>query len=159
MKWARGVFELLVTSYPKLFSRLRWGQRLCYAVRMTKCWIGPIFAVHMFATIAVLIFGNPVTQSAFHSYLIHITPLVAVDVMIRYSGLYLHMWRHHAIRRTLLLRATVLVNATWPIYLCAWLMALFRINLSFRPTPKGAEGRLHPVWLMPQAGFWADAAA
>jgi cellulose synthase/poly-beta-1,6-N-acetylglucosamine synthase-like glycosyltransferase len=36
MKWARGVFELLVSSYPRLFSRLTWGQRPAYAVRMTK---------------------------------------------------------------------------------------------------------------------------
>src|SRR5215210_8599968 len=33
LKWARGVFELLLTVYPRAFSRLTWGQRLSYAVR------------------------------------------------------------------------------------------------------------------------------
>lgn len=148
MKWARGVFELLVASYPKLFPLLTWGQRLSYAFRMTRYWIGPVVAVHMFATIAVLIFGNTDTRDAFHDYLIRLAPLVAADTVIRYLGLY--RWRHHTMQRTSLLRAVVLVYATWPIYLAAWVMALFRINLAFRPTPKSATGRLPPLWLLPQ---------
>jgi cellulose synthase (UDP-forming) len=149
MKWARGVFELLVASYPKLFSRLTWGQRLSYAVRMTKYWIGPVVALHLFATIAILIVGNFAIRGAFHGYLYHITPLVACDAVIRYLGLY--KWRHRTLQRTSLLRAVILVYSTWPIYLSAWLMALFRINLAFRPTPKNADGRLHPMWMSAQA--------
>jgi cellulose synthase/poly-beta-1,6-N-acetylglucosamine synthase-like glycosyltransferase len=148
LKWARGVFELLVTSYPQLFPRLTWGQRLSYLVRMTKYWIGPAVALHLFATIAVLIFGDAPLRGAFHSYLIHIAPLVGCDAVIRYLGLY--KWRHHTIQRTSLLRAVVLVYATWPIYLSAWLMALFRVPLAFRPTPKSLDGRLNPIWLAPQ---------
>jgi cellulose synthase (UDP-forming) len=148
MKWARGVFELLVSSYPRLFARLTWGQRLSYAVRMTKYWIGPVVAVHMFATIGILIFGDALSRGAFHAYLIHITPLVLCDAVIRYLGLY--QWRHETLRRTSLVRAVTLVYATWPIYLSAWLMALFRIEKSFQPTPKGKNLRLHPLWLAPQ---------
>lgn len=148
MKWARGVFELLVTSYPRLFGRLTWGQRLSYAVRMTKYWIGPVVAVHLFATIAILIVGDAATRGAFHDYLYHITPLVASDAVIRYLGLY--KWQHNSMQRTSLLRAVILVYSTWPIYLSAWLMALFRINLAFRPTPKSPDGRLHPAWLAAQ---------
>lgn len=148
MKWARGVFEQLVASYPKLFKRLTWGQRISYAFRMTRYWIGPVVAVHMFATIAVLIFGNAATRDAFHDYLIHLAPLAAADTLIRYLGL--QRWHHQMMQRTSLLRAVVLVYATWPIYLAAWLMALFRIDLAFKPTPKSMDGRLHPVWLLPQ---------
>ncbi|OGO35106.1 MAG: hypothetical protein A2W35_11495 [Chloroflexi bacterium RBG_16_57_11] len=148
MKWARGVFELLVSGYPKLFSRLTWGQKLSYAVRMTKYWIGPVVAAHMFATIAILIFGDAASRAAFHTYLIHITPLVACDAVIRYLGLY--KWRHDTLPSTSLLRAVTLVYATWPIYLSAWLMALFRIDKSFQPTPKSKHLRLHPLWLAPQ---------
>ena len=148
MKWARGVFELLVTTFPKLFHKLTWGQRLSYAIRMTKYWIGPAVFIHMFATIAILIFGDAATRNAFHNYLIHITPLVACDALIRYFGLY--KWRHDTMQNTSLLRAIILVYATWPIYLAAWLMAVFRINLTFRLTPKSGEERLHPIWLAPQ---------
>ncbi len=148
LKWARGVFELLVTRYPKLFTRLTWGQRLAYLVRMTKYWIGPAVAIHLFATIGILIFGDAPVRGAFHSYLIHIAPLVGCDAVIRYLGLY--KWRHQTIQRTSLMRAVVLVYATWPIYLSAWLMALFRVPLGFKPTPKSLDGRLSPIWLAPQ---------
>ena len=148
LKWARGVFELLLTTYPRLFSKLTRGQRLSYAVRMTKYWIGPVVGVHLFATIVILMFGDAYTRAVFHDYLMHITPLALSDVLIRFAAL--RRWRHHSIPRTSLTRAVVLVYATWPIYMMAWLMALLRLPLAFRPTPKSDSGGLNPVWLLPQ---------
>ena len=148
LKWARGVFELLLTVFPREFKNLSWGQRLSYAVRMTKYWIGPAVALHLFATIVILIFGDASTRTAFHQYLIQITPLAATDVLIRFTAL--RLWRHPSTPRTSLLRAVALVYSTWPIYLMAWLMATFRLPLAFRPTPKMRSGKLNPVWLLPQ---------
>jgi cellulose synthase (UDP-forming) len=147
LKWARGVFELLLTDYPRLFSKLTWGQRLSYLVRMTKYWIGPAVGFHLFATVAVLIFASAAFRDAFHQYLILLTPLVVSDVLIRYVAI--HTWKHPSSSKTTLTRAVSLVYATWPIYMIAWLMALLRLPLSFRPTPKG-NGRLNPIWLLPQ---------
>lgn len=147
LKWARGVFELLLTAYPRMFKKLSWGQRLSYAVRMTKYWIGPMVGLHLFATIGVLIFASSPVRDAFHDYLIHLTPLVMCDVLIRYIAL--QTWQHPSTPKTTLTSAVVLVYATWPIYLWAWFMAVFRVSLSFRPTPK-SKGRLNPLWLLPQ---------
>jgi hypothetical protein len=44
----------------------------------------------------------------------------------------------------------VLVYATWPVYLLAWLMAVLRVPLAFRLTPKSPAGVLKPWWLLPQ---------
>jgi cellulose synthase (UDP-forming) len=148
LKWARGVFELLLTAYPRLFSRLSWGQRLAYIVRMTRYWIGPVVAAHLFATIAVLMFGNPEQRAAFHEYLHLLAPLVILDVLIRFTAF--RIYRHAASPDSSLLRAIVLVYATWPVYTLAWAMALLRIPLSYRTTPKSAEGKLHPLWMLPQ---------
>jgi cellulose synthase/poly-beta-1,6-N-acetylglucosamine synthase-like glycosyltransferase len=149
LKWARGVFELLLTSYPRLFPKLTWGQRLSYAVRMTKYWIGPVVGMHLFATVAVLIFADAPFRDAFHDYLIYLSPLVGCDVLIRYIAL--QTWKHPSIARTSLTRAVSLVYATWPIYMVAWLMAILRLPLPFRPTPKGLERRTsNPIWLLPQ---------
>jgi hypothetical protein len=142
------VFELLLTVYPRLFPRLTWGQRLAYAVRMTKYWIGPAVALHLFATVGVLIFAGEPARAAFHQYLLQITPLAVFDVLIR--SVALATWRHPATPRTSLSRAVALVYATWPIYLLAWLMAALRLPLSFRPTPKNKDGKLNPLWLLPQ---------
>jgi len=148
LKWARGVFELLLTAYPRAFSRITWGQRLSYAVRMTKYWVGPAVCLHLYATIGVLILGNFETRAMFHEYLRHITPLAFMDVLIRYIAL--RTWRKENSPRTSLLRAVTLVYATWPIYMFAWLMALLRLPLGFRPTPKNISGKLNPLWLVPQ---------
>jgi len=148
LKWARGVFELLLTAFPRLFSKLSWGQRLSYSVRMTKYWIGPVVAFHLFATILVLIFAGPGLRAAFHDYLIHITPLAIADALIRHFAF--RFYRHHSSPKTSLTRAVALVYSTWPIYTLSWAMALLRIPLGFRPTPKNKDNRLNPIWLAPQ---------
>lgn len=148
LKWSRGVFELLLAAYPKLFGRLSWGQRLSYAVRMTKYWIGPAIAVHLFATIGILILGSAPVRDAFHDYLLHLAPLVFADLVIRMIAF--GLFRHPATPKTSLSRAVALVYATWPIYALAWGMALLRLPLRFKPTPKQGSDTLHPVWLLPQ---------
>lgn len=147
LKWARGVFELLITAYPRVFSKLTWGQRLSYAVRMTKYWIGPAVGIHIIATILILIFATSAIRLAFHDYLLHLTPLIICDVLIRFVAL--RTWQHSSIPRTSLSRAVILVYASWPIYMMAWFMAILRLPLSFHPTPKQKE-KLNPVWLLPQ---------
>jgi cellulose synthase/poly-beta-1,6-N-acetylglucosamine synthase-like glycosyltransferase len=149
LKWARGVFELLITAYLRLFGYLTWGQRLSYAVRMTKYWIGPVVGLHLFATIAVLISASTQVQMAFHQYLIHLAPLALSDLLIRHLALL--YWRHSSTSKTSLIHAVVLVYATWPVYMLAWLMAVIRLPLAFRPTPKSWTGGLNPLWLLPQA--------
>jgi cellulose synthase/poly-beta-1,6-N-acetylglucosamine synthase-like glycosyltransferase len=148
LKWARGVFELLLTAYPGNFKRLNNGQRFSYAVRMTKYWIGPAVAVHLFSTIAILIFEDQATRDAFHSYLLHLSPLILCDMALR--AVALHTWRHPSVRGLSFFSAVVLIYSSWPIYLLAWGMALFRTPLSFRPTPKTRSGRVNLLWLLPQ---------
>lgn len=147
-KWARGVFELLLTVYPRVFRRLTWGQRLSYAVRTTKYWIGPLVTVHLVATIFILIYGDFELRRIFHEYLRAIAPLAVADVLIRHVAL--RMWRHPSVNTTSLSRAITLVYSTWPTYTMAWFMALTRIPLGFRATPKETGRRLPPVWLLPQ---------
>jgi cellulose synthase (UDP-forming) len=148
LKWARGVFELLLTALPRAFGELTWGQRTSYAVRMTKYWIGPAVFVHLAATILVLIAGDLAARAAFHDYLWHLAPLVIVDVGIR--GYTLKKQRHADLPHSSLLGAVVLVYASWPVYLLAWTLAMFRLPLRFRPTPKDRTGRLNALWLLPQ---------
>jgi cellulose synthase (UDP-forming) len=148
LKWARGVFELLLTSLPSKFGRLTWGQRISYCVRMTKYWIGPAVFLHLAATILVLLFGDVATRAAFHNYLWHLMPLVALDVVIR--GYALERHRHEDLPESTLLGAVVLVYASWPVYLVAWTFALLRLPVRFRPTPKDRLQRLSVVWLLPQ---------
>lgn len=147
-KWARGVFEILVTAYPRLFKRLNWGQRLSYAVRTTNYLLGPVIFIHLALVIAVLYAGSAAVTISLQQYFIHLAPLAILELLIR--QLALRRWRHPSVYISPLWRATVLVYVTWPIYTLAWIMALLRLPLSFRPTPKSSPGRLNTLWLLPQ---------
>jgi cellulose synthase (UDP-forming) len=148
LKWARGVFELLLTELPRVFGRLTRGQQVSYLVRMTKYWIGPAIFLHLLATILVLFWADAPTRLAFHQYLQHLAPLVLIDAAIRSYALY--NFRHPEVPASSLLGAVVLVYASWPIYLLAWTLAILRLPVRFRPTPKDRDTGLNILWLTPQ---------
>ena len=137
-----------MTVYPRVFPNLTWGQRLSYAVRSTKYWIGPLVSLHLLATIVVLIVSDAQTRDLFHTYLHYLAPVAVADVLIRYVAL--KLWSPPGTHSTSLLRAITLVYSTWPTYTIAWLMALVRVPLRFQATPKKASGNLSPLWLLPQ---------
>jgi cellulose synthase (UDP-forming) len=147
LKWARGVFELLLTAYPRYFIRLPRSKKVAYAVRMTYYWIGPVVFLHLLATIVALFSRNEATLANFQSYLAHLLPLGVAVMVIR--QLALRRWRHRSLRPNLQIKPMILVFGSWPIYTLAWLMVLARVPLRFRPTPKAQSGKLNPVWLLP----------
>ena len=148
LKWARGVFEILLTAFPRAIARLDWGERLAYTVRMTKYWIGPAVFLHLAMSAGALLFASAPTRAAVQDYMVHLVPLMIGDLLIRREAI--RLWRHASVPAVVPLRAIALVYATWPIYTLAWIMALVRIPLGFRPTPKAPSGSLNPVWLLPQ---------
>ncbi|MCZ7570676.1 MAG: glycosyltransferase [Ardenticatenaceae bacterium] len=148
LKWARGVFEVLLTIYPRLFGRLTWGQRLAYAVRMTYYWAGPFVFAHILLTLAILFGGSAPARASFQQYLAHLFPVGVFALLIRQAAL--RIWRHPSVQAGLLGKPVTLIYATWPIYTVAWLMALLRVPWGFRSTPKDPTGALNPFWLLPQ---------
>ena len=148
LKWARGVFEVLLTAYPRLWPRLSGWQRLCYVVRMTYYWIGPVTALHMAFTAGVLLFGERLVRLDLRQYVVHFIPLVLCSMAIRIAALW--TWRHPSVRAIPMWRAVALVYATWPIYTLAWIMAVVRVPLGFRLTPKSVDRRAGWNWLAPQ---------
>lgn len=147
-KWSRGVFEELLTRMPRLWMHLSWAQRLCYLVRTTKYWIGMVISLHMMMTLFVLIQPQLALKISYQEYLIHLLPLAAIDVTIR--SLALRKWHSPGSEAASLWRAAVLIFITWPVYTAAWFMALLRVPLQFRLTPKGSSGGIHPLRLLPQ---------
>lgn len=155
LKWARGVFELLLTTYWPTLRRLTIGQIITYGVRMTYYWIGVVFAVHLFVTIAVLFSRSEAAMATYDDYLRHLLPLAATTVLIRVVALryHAHPLLKEKMRKGIVLqwKPVVLILGTWPVYLLAWLLAVLRIPLSFRPTAKkAAGGGPNLSWISPQ---------
>ena len=154
-KWARGVFEIFITTYWRALSHLTPGQRLSYGVRMTYYWIGLVFAAHLFTTMGVLFSRSETALAAYENYLLHLLPLAAASALIRIVALRYHaypslkqMMREGAIMQW---KPLLLVLSTWPVYVLAWLLALLRVPLAYRPTAKQVAG-LGPkvTWIWPQ---------
>lgn len=149
LKWARGVFEVLLTQYPAVFFRLRPVQRFCYLLRMTYYWSGLVIAVHLLATLVALIGGGRHFQADFQAYALHAAPLLAADLLIRRAAFL--KFRHSAAGRAYVWRAGTLVYSTWPIYCVAWMLSILRLPLRFRATPKDRQS-LPLLYLLPQLG-------
>jgi cellulose synthase (UDP-forming) len=148
LKWARGVFALLLTDYPRYFRQLKIGQKVSYAVRMTYYWIGPIAGLHLLATVYTLWKGSAESLANYEQYLVHLAPIGVMTALIR--QLALRKWRHRTLKPKMQGKPMALVYATWPTYTIAWLMAILQVPLRFRATPKTNSGELNPLWLLPQ---------
>jgi len=148
LKWSRGVFDLLLTAYPRRFVDLTWGQRIAYLVRMTYYWVGVVVVIHLGFLIALLLGGSRVAQIDFQDYLVHATPLIVCSLTIRQTAMW--FFRHPSTRMRLLWRAMFLVTATWPLYALAWVLALVRIPVRFHPTPKSQAEGVPFLWILPQ---------
>lgn len=154
-KWARGVFEIFITTYWRMLGQLKSGQILCYGVRMTYYWIGLVLGIHLLMTLVVLFSQSITLLTEFENYLLYLLPLAVATALIRTIVL-----RHHA-HPTLKLamskdaftqwKPLLLVLGTWPVYVLAWILAMFRVPVSFQPTPKEATGHGPNIaWIWPQ---------
>jgi cellulose synthase (UDP-forming) len=131
-KLAMGVFDLLLTSYPKRFFRLTVKQRLCYFTRMSCYGAGPYCAAHILLALLV-VNGSLATQAFFSGYAIHYLPLfLAILVIQSFSILYCGGGGEPRLRW----RAISLVYGTWPVYLAAAFCTLIRRKIEYLPTPK-----------------------
>ena len=144
-KWSRGVFELLLTAYPRLFFRMTWRQRLGYLVRMTYYWLGPVFAVHWLFLLGMLWEGTRLTRYDHAEYWWRVTPLALGVLAVRQVALV--TCRHPSVRAHFLWRPLVLVTGSWAVYTVAWILALLRVPTSFQPTPKQRSSRVPLRWL------------
>ena len=148
LKWSRGVFEIFITDYFRLMRRLTRGKIAAYGVRMTYYWIGIVTFLHIAITVSLLLTQNKSGLDTFQEYLFHLFPLVFMTLFIRQMAF--RKWRHPLTKKQVQWRAILLVFSTWPIYTLSWTMAVLRVPLNFRPTPKAKSGGLHIGWLMPQ---------
>jgi cellulose synthase (UDP-forming) len=151
LKWARGVFEVLLAQFPRAFRRLTWGQRLAYAVRCTYYWIGPLVAVHLIVLVGALFIGRYFVRAEIEEYLLRCVPVAVMFLAIRRFARM--VWRHPSVSTGLEWRGLLLAYATWPIYTLAWFMALWRIPLDYHVTPKALTRRARPALLLPQVAL------
>src|SRR5947209_4049049 len=89
LKWSRGVFELLVTAYPKLFKKFTWQQKLHYGVIPLHYLSGIIFLLNfLIPIISLLLDVSPMKMNLLTFGLVGF-PMIVSIVIIRH---YVQRW-------------------------------------------------------------------
>lgn len=136
LKWARGVYEVLLDELPRLWPDLDWRQRLSYGAIGTYYLVGVTTPIYLLIPYLYLWVGARPAAMDFTEFLVQGAPLALVGVAV-----YLAVQRwlvHPAVERGLHLRAMSLKIACWPVYLAGTVLALMRVDLPYIPTAKEA---------------------
>ena len=150
-KWSRGVFEMLLEVYPRVWKDLTWSQRIAYLVRSTYYLVGPLFAVHALLAVLVLGWGSQAAVSAFSTYLVRSVPLVFVFVTVR--RLANEFWNVQVESLGFKWRGYTLAIALWPVSTGGLIRALLRRPLPHIATPKRRIADAHPRLVVAQVAM------
>lgn len=133
LKWARGTFELLVTSYPKLFRSFSWRQRLHYGTIPFHYFSGVIFFINFLIPILSLVTGLPPFRLDILNFAVIAMPSVAAIALIRH---YVQRWVMEETERGFHIVGGLLMIGTWWIYILGLVYTLVRKKVPYIPTPK-----------------------
>ena len=146
LKWADGVFEVLLKYYPSLFTSLSLKQHICYLTRMTYYLAGPVIFLHLISTIIALFSRQ--FNIEFSSYFLHSLPMLIIFFIIQVYIKIFYFIKEK--RKGFHLSGYLLVLGSWPIYTLAFISALFRIKIPFIATPKNKSSKGFLKLVIPQ---------
>ncbi|WP_208809232.1 glycosyltransferase family 2 protein [Mucilaginibacter metallidurans] len=84
LKWSRGVFELLVTSYVKLFRKFNWRQKLHYGLLPLFYLSGFVFLINFSIPVISLFTDAFPLRMDFSEFLVISVPFITSVVLIRH---------------------------------------------------------------------------
>ena len=133
LKWARGVFELLVTSYPKLFKKFSWRQKLHYGVIPMYYLSGLFILVNFAIPILSLVLNTSPINFDFLNFVTIGLPLFMSIMLIR---LFVQKWVMEEEERGVHVVGGLLMIGTWWVFLVGLFYTILRKKVPYIPTPK-----------------------
>ena len=137
MRWAYGIFEVLVYYSPKLLRKMSWSKRINFLAAQTYYLTGVASVISIFLTCVYLIFGYASADFNIYEWLSHSAPPFIIS-------LFLQQWA----QRFYLdpeaesgwgLRGMLLAVGALPIYAWAFYKVLTRQKLQYVVTAKGSS--------------------
>jgi cellulose synthase (UDP-forming) len=142
LKWACGVWDVLLKELPKAWSRLSSLQKLSYLMVGTYYAFGITSAIYVATPLLYLSFRWLPASVDVAEYVQHAIPLGLAGVLV-----YLYSERFLCDRereRGLHLRGMLLKLGLWPVYLHGFVLACLGRSVPYIPTPK--EARRGSFW-------------
>ena len=146
LKWARGTFELLVTTYPRVFGGLSLRQKLHYGTLPLYYLLGTVQLIDILIPILSLVMMRLPLQLDLLLFATAYVPIFLTAFLIRQ---YAQRWlveRHEA---GFHLVGGVLASGTWWVYVLGLVYTIFRVKVPYIPTPKDDKPRNNFVLILP----------
>jgi cellulose synthase (UDP-forming) len=138
LKWARGTFELLFTTYPKLFRKFTWRQRLHYGTLPFHYFSGVIFLINFVVPAVSLVLGIIPLKVDLITFAIIEFPFVVSMILIRH---YVQRWVMEEEERGFHVIGGILLIGTWWVYMLGLVYTIVRKTVPYIPTPKESTTR------------------
>ncbi len=136
LKWSRGVFELLVTTYPKVFQKLTWRQKLHYGLLPWHYFMGFLFLINFLVPIVSLLTAQIPMRVGLAYFLAYSAPLLSFIIMIRH---YVQKWVMEEDERGFHVQGGLIAIGTWWIHALGFIFTLLRRKVPYNPTPKDGK--------------------
>lgn len=140
LKWATGMYCLLLHEYPRLSKHFSPIARLHYLVAGTFYLGGLASALTLWLPIALLFGKVYAIQMPLGGFLVHLLPY-AISCTLIYAVI--QNWYTRRDEKGLPWRSLLLEKATWHIYVQAFIYSVLGRKVPYIPTPK--EGDCRPV--------------
>ncbi|HEY5746225.1 MAG TPA: glycosyltransferase [Chryseolinea sp.] len=138
LKWARGTLELLFVTYPKLFGKFTWRQRLHYGTLPFHYFSGVIFLINFVVPVVSLVLGIIPLKVDLVTFAIMGFPFVVSVMMIRH---YVQRWVMEEEERGFHVVGGILLIGTWWVHVLGLVYTIVRKKVPYIPTPKESTTR------------------
>jgi cellulose synthase (UDP-forming) len=146
LKWSRGVWDLFVKVYPKLFSKFTLRQKLHYFTLPFHYLSGLIFFINFLIPVVSLFTGYLPLQMDVLSFLLAALPLFFLGLFIRH---YVQKWVAEKTDRGFHLVGGILQIGTWWIHTVGFVYTIIGKKVPYIPTPKNDHDPLPWVYSIP----------
>jgi len=146
LKWSRGVFELLFTSYVKLFLKFTWRQKLHYGLLPLFYLSGFVYLINFLVPVFSLVTGTYPLRIDFNDFLLVSLPFVVAMVSIRH---YVQRWVMQDNERGFHMVGGFLLIITWWVFIVGFFYTLIRKKVPYIPTPKDISEENNLLILLP----------
>ncbi|MDT3401463.1 glycosyltransferase [Mucilaginibacter terrae] len=151
LKWSRGVFELLFTSYIKLFFKFTWRQKLHYGLLPLFYLSGFVFLINFIVPIVSLFTGTYPLRIDFSDFLLVSVPFAASMICIRH---YVQRWVMQDNERGFHMVGGFLLIITWWVFIVGFVYTLIRKKVPYIPTPKDISEEKNLLILLPNIAVY-----
>nr|WP_294947888.1 glycosyltransferase family 2 protein [uncultured Mucilaginibacter sp.] len=146
LKWSRGVFELLVTSYVTLFRKFSWRQKLHYGLLPLFYLSGFVFLINFSIPVISLFMDAFPLRMDFSEFLIISTPFITSIILIRH---FVQQWVMEDNERGFHVVGGLLLIGTWWVFILGFIYTIIRKDVPYIPTPKDVRDEKNLKYNLP----------